>query len=272
MKKFSIILIKYLLFFMGWTMVLVAAPDIEFKEPAFLRLYYEVKPLVIVLLFTLVFVWGIEKRKIKIPLWSDFYRTTFIGIIAGVFWLGSAVGILYLTGTMSFHGVNTVNYLWVWILASLLNVFTQELLIRGYLYQLCKHHYNTIVAAIVTTIVFTALHGGAFEAGPIAVFNVLTMSVFVSVLLEYTGTLWAPILVHFLWNAIGSIILGGFNLALDYPKLLDCTFAGNALLSGGDYKLEGSIVVLLLNSALTVFFFILLKKKQQSKEKNLYYS
>ncbi|MDO5784930.1 MAG: CPBP family intramembrane metalloprotease, partial [Eubacteriales bacterium] len=125
----------------------------------------------------------------------------------------------------------------------------QELLVRGYLYQMIKKNFNTVAAAIVSTALFTLAHGGAFEAGVIPVLNVLTMSLFMTALLEYTGTLCAPICVHFLWNGIGSILLGGVSLADDYPHLLNMAFDGNVLLSGGACKIEGSIVVLILNVA-----------------------
>lgn len=105
------------------------------------------------------------------------------------------------------------------------------------------------------------MHGGAFEAGIIPVLNIITMSIFVILLLEYTGTLLAPIIVHFVWNTIGCIILGGVSLASDYPNLLNSIFKGNILLSGGIYKIEGSIIVLVINILLIVTFFLLNKNK-----------
>lgn len=36
----------------------------------------------------------------------------------------------------------------------------QELLVRGYLYQMLKQKHNIVAATIVTTALFTALHGG----------------------------------------------------------------------------------------------------------------
>jgi len=108
------------------------------------------------------------------------------------------------------------------------------------------------------------MHGGAFEAGIIPVLNVVSMSILVTLLLEYTGTIVAPIIAHFAWNTIGAIILGGVSLASDYPNLLNSTFQGNPLLSGGIYKLEGSIIVLVVNLILITFLFILHKRIAQS--------
>ncbi|GIN99147.1 hypothetical protein J6TS1_50170 [Siminovitchia terrae] len=108
------------------------------------------------------------------------------------------------------------------------------------------------------------MHGGAFEAGILPVLNVVSMSVFITLLLEYTGTIIAPIIAHFIWNIVGAIILGGISVASDYPNLLDSTFQGNTLISGGIYKIEGSIIVLVVNLILITYLFVLRKRVGQN--------
>jgi hypothetical protein len=112
--------------------------------------------------------------------------------------------------------------------------------------QFDKKEYNSLTATIITTLLFTLLHGGAFNAGIIAVINVITMSVFMSLLLVYTNTLIAPIMVHGIWNIIGSL-MGYVSLAEDYPVLINSIIIGNKTITGGEYKLEGSVIVLILN-------------------------
>ena len=133
----------------------------------------------------------------------------------------------------------------------------QEVLVRGYLYQMIKNNYNIVVAVLISTGLFTFAHGGAFEAGILPVLNVITMSLFVTAVLEYTESLVAPIVIHFLWN--------GVSLAEDYPHLFNMVISGNSILSGGSCKIEGSIVVLFMNLIL-MFGFVMAKKK---RDKNL---
>ena len=152
--------------------------------------------------------------------------------------------------------------MWVWIIAAFINVVMQEYLIRGYIFQIFKCSYNTIVAMIVSTLILTALHGGAFEVGIIAVLNVLTMSIFVSLLLIYTNALIAPIIVHFIWNAVGCLYLGGVSLAEDYPSLWNCTFTGNKLLTGGIAKIEGSVIVLTMNIIMIIIVGVMIYRGQ----------
>lgn len=98
------------------------------------------------------------------------------------------------------------------------------------------------------------MYGGAFEAGMVPVVNVLTMSLLMTVILEYSGSLIAPTIMHFMWNGIGALVLGGGLLADDYPHLLNMIFSGSKLLSGGECKIEGSIIVLVVNVMLLAVF------------------
>ena len=90
------------------------------------------------------------------------------------------------------------------------------------------------------------------------------MSLFVTAVLEYTESLVAPIVIHFLWNGVGAIILGGVSLAEDYPHLFNMVISGNSILSGGSCKIEGSIVVFIMNLILTIGFIIAKKRKKES--------
>ncbi len=265
MKKLITTILKTVIFFVGWAILISFAPDIQTNNNALLRLWWEFVPLSLVVLFSFIFVLVIEKDKIKVPLASRFFKNSLIGVVIGFLWLGSVVAVLLLTKTMNIHDQNNIDYIWIWILASLLNSVMQELLMRGYLYQLWKQKYNVVVATVLTTILFSAMHGGAFEAGIIPVLNVVTMSILVTLLLEYTGTIIAPIIAHFTWNTIGAIIFGGVSLASDYPNIFNSTFQGNPLLSGGIYKIEGSIIVLAVNLILITYLFIINKRVSSNK-------
>ena len=93
--------------------------------------------------------------------------------------------------------------------------------------------------------------------------TVVTMSLFVSLLLIYTKSLLAPIVVHFIWNSVGRLIFGVVSMADDYPSLLNCSLSGSSLISGGAFKIEGSIVVFMINLILIVITAYLLKKRSK---------
>ncbi|MGI6178038.1 MAG: CPBP family intramembrane glutamic endopeptidase [Eubacterium sp.] len=258
MKKFLTTTVKIVLFFVGWA--LLSAIDIPADDPAVWRFSAELIPLASMILFTVVFIL-IEKKTIKIPVAHNAGKGTLIGVIIGFVWIGISAGILLATHQLTITGKNEVSKLWLWIISAFINVVLQELLARGYIYQLLKTKYNMPVTIIVTTALFTLMHGGAFEAGLLPVLNVITMCLFTTALYEAEGTILAPIMAHAVWNIVGGIILGGVSLAEDYPNLYSMTPSSDIIFSGGSCKIEGSIVVLVINIALMLIFYFCYKKK-----------
>ncbi len=263
MKKIAITAIKFIGFFLGWAILTSLLPLPYSEKPAMWRLWAEITPLFGMIAFTLIF-WLIEKKSVKLHLFDNPIKGAVLGVIAGIVWLVVPVCVMYMAKIIHFDGTNSIYLFSIWMLAAFLNVIMQELLVRGYLYQMIKQNHNIVAAVIVTTILFTALHGGAFEAGIIPVLNVFTMSLLMTAVLEYSGSIIAPTIMHFLWNGIGALVLGGVSLADDYPNLLITTFTGNEILSGGVCKIEGSIIVLFVN-VIMIAFFMFLRNKEQSR-------
>lgn len=261
MKKVMATTLKFILFFLGWALASAFLPLPNNDNQAIWRLWAEITPLLAIIIFTAIF-WFVERKTLKLNFFINPAKGLFVGSVAGVLWLTLAVGVMLLMGVIHFESVNTVSSLFVWIVAAFLNVIMQELLVRGYLYQMIKQKHNIVSATIATTGLFVAMHGGVFEAGIIPVLNVLSMSLLMTVVLEYTGSLIAPIIMHSIWNIVGAIILGGVSLADDYPHMLNTTFSGSMLLSGGACKIEGSVIVLISNILLILYFFLRIKKNK----------
>ena len=263
MKKIASTIIKFIGYFLGWAVLTSILPLSSSGEPAIWRLWAEIMPLLAIIAFTLIF-WLIERKNVELHLFDNPVKGMVLGVITGIVWLAVPVLVMYIAKIIHFDGTNSIKLFPVWLSAAFLNVIMQELLVRGYLYQMIKQKHNIVAATIVTTVLFTALHGGAFEAGVVPVLNVLTMSLFMTVVLEYSGSIIAPTIMHFLWNGVGALVLGGVSLADDYPNLLITIFTGNEVLSGGVCKIEGSIIVLFVNMIL-IFLFMFLKNKQSIK-------
>lgn len=263
MKKLVSISLKIIIFFVGWAICASVIPIPDVENDAIWRFWAEMIPLLAVIGFTIIF-WLADRRRIHLHLIEKPIYSVVLGCITGTVWLGTSIGILSLMGIVHIEGSNKVPMLWLWILSAFINTVMQELLVRGYLYQMIKSNYNIVAAVVVSTALFTFAHGGAFEAGIIPVLNVITMSLLMTMVLEYTQSLIAPILLHFIWNSIGAVILNGVSLADDYPHLFNMVITGNQILSGGSCKIEGSIVVLFINLVLLVGF-LLARKNEKGK-------
>lgn len=263
-KRVLVTAMKSIAFFLGWAILSAVLPFSDSDNPAIWRLWAELTPFLAMVAFTFLF-WVMERKTVGLHLFDNPIKGMVTGIAAGAAWLAAPVLTMYVIGVIRFEGKNTIPQFALWALAAFLNVVMQELLVRGYLYQMLKQKHNFPAAVIVTTALFTILHGGALEAGVVPTMNVVTMSLLMTFVLEYTGSLIAPTLMHFLWNGIGALVLGGVSLADDYPHLLEMTSSGNELLSGGVCKIEGSIIVLITNIVFITVFVCLQRKHRPIK-------
>lgn len=267
MKKALATIFKVLVFFIGWAL-LAGVIDVPNNNPAVWRFFAELIPLVVLVVFSVVFL-IIEKGEVKLQIRENAGKGALIGLLTGLVWIGTSSVILLASNQIIIVEKNNVTFLWLWIVSAVINVIMQELLIRGYLYQLLKTKYNLPMAVIFTTVLFTALHGGAIEAGIIPTVNVITMCLFTSALYEAEKTILSPIMAHAAWNVIGAIIIGGVSLADDYPSLYSTVASENILLSGGDNKIEGSVVVTIINIVLMLVFYFIYRKKRARQNHDL---
>jgi membrane protease YdiL (CAAX protease family) len=71
----------------------------------------------------------------------------------------------------------------------------EEIVFRGYFYPAAKKFAGPWAAAICSALVFGAAHGNLMALVPLTVFGVL-----LAFLYEKTGSIWAPVAVHFCFN------------------------------------------------------------------------
>lgn len=129
---------------------------------------------------------------------------------------------------------------------TLFNVVHQELLVRSYMFQELWTKYGAIVATVVTTVIFVAMHTGAIVSGPqgpIAGLNILFASILLSLAYVRSGALWLPIGIHFGWNGLQGpalqINVTGTDIALGDWRFL--SFDGPDLWTGGTLGVEAGL-------------------------------
>lgn len=81
------------------------------------------------------------------------------------------------------------------IAAVLVAPVCEEIIFRGYLYPVAKKYAGSTVAALFSALVFAGAHGNVAAMLPLFVFGLVLVAVY-----EYTGSIWAPIAVHMLFN------------------------------------------------------------------------
>jgi len=175
------------------------------------------------------------------------FRDVALGIAIGSFWLATSVGILWLGGWALPQQSNPISLSMLILggIALLINVATQEMLVRSYIFQTIQTHFGVIAAIILSSLLFAAFHAGAIKDSWLAALNVLGAGVLFGVAYAVSRNLWLPIAIHFAWNfALGPVL--GLSISGQNPFRVNWQFLkldGPSLFTGGAFGLEGSIIV-----------------------------
>ncbi|HLX93975.1 MAG TPA: type II CAAX endopeptidase family protein [Puia sp.] len=135
--------------------------------------------------------------------------------------------------------------------------FSEELVFRGYILSNLLDSFNKWIALFVSAFVFAVAHnlnstvnllsfGGVFLAGLALAINYI-----------YTRNLWFSILFHFSWNFLQGPILGFKVSGNTFPSLLQTELKGDAMITGGEFGFEGSMIsILLLLISVSLLYFV----------------
>lgn len=77
----------------------------------------------------------------------------------------------------------------------------EEIVFRGYLYPVTKKFTGPWVAGIATALIFSSAHGSVSALLPLFIFGMVLVALY-----EFTGSIWAPMAVHFLFNSATVVI------------------------------------------------------------------
>lgn len=265
MNKFFTTLIKCAGFLFLWFVGVGAIPvGISTDSPALWRLFAELIPLLVTVILNILF-YRFDPDPPEFRPGKRGMGDVVYGLGVGILWLGIPLLALLLSGKIDMLGREEISYSGIWRLSAFLNVMMQVLLIRGYLYERIKKDYGFLPAMVITVFLFTIFHGGAISAGVLPTLNVITMSIFMCVMLEYTDSFVTVILAHGFWNVIGGVVLGVVNLAEDYPSIFRLKLTGSPILSGGEALLEGSVLIFMVNTIFILLYWRLLREKNRVK-------
>jgi membrane protease YdiL (CAAX protease family) len=123
----------------------------------------------------------------------------------------------------------------------------EEVMFRGYMFQVLCEGIRPVIATILLSIVFGGLHylnPGATAAGAVATG---VWSLLLSVILLRTRSLWVCIGLHFTANLTQGFFLGSRVSAQQYVHhLVDAVYSGPEWLSGGSMGIEAALPTMIM--------------------------
>jgi hypothetical protein len=223
---------------------------LEESAPLQARLYFDLSGAVMMLLATWVMVRWIDRRAFVTAGFAPNHlpRDIPLGLALGLIWLAISLLILWVPGWLTLQPVNTIHSpsLTLSAVAMAFNVLTQQLLLCGYIFQTIRSKSNAVVAIVASAGLFSLFHAGAFSGGWVPPLNVFLAGALFAFAYSLSGNLWLPIAIHFAWN----FLLGpGLGLTVSGQEIGNAWQAfqvqGPALFTGGDFGVEGGLIVTL---------------------------
>ncbi|MCR4730667.1 MAG: ABC transporter permease [Saccharofermentans sp.] len=255
---------------------------IFFKDPLFLGMMTLGYILIIVTYFIHAGrVWKIKGIKNKIgacgyPLTSGKHisKNYCLGFLFGFLMMTATVGIMRLTGQLTFGGFNlSVSGLGAFIF----NLFmwfpqgaSEELMFRGYMIPAFNKRYKTAVGVIVSSILFSAFHSLNPGFTPLASINLALIAVLFALIYLLTGDIWMTSAMHTAWNLTQGNIYGlqvSGNLASNTVVKIVYDSNANPVITGGTFGPEGGLATTAVTCVCMVIVIALLISKSRKARK-----
>lgn len=123
-----------------------------------------------------------------------------------------------------------------------LAAFSEELILRGYVFQTLVQPLHLLGALVMTSGAFAALHWANQGANEYTIMNTFLAGCALGLVLAWRRSLWAAAGAHFGWNL--ATILFGLNVSgIRVPVMpFQVNWSVDALWTGGDYGPEGGLL------------------------------
>ncbi len=146
--------------------------------------------------------------------------------------------------------------------------FTEEIMFRGYILQNLVDAKRTMQGIIVSSIAFWLVHGmnpGAWES-PIISLNLFLAGVILAQAYLVSGDIWYPTVLHFGWNFAQGVVLSIPVSGMKFPGIVNISVVATSdrWLTGGEFGLEGSLVVSMLEVVLIIVMQSIIKQRATS--------
>lgn len=193
--------------------------------------------------------------------WNDFVLGFLVGMVIMI------VGFLFLIilKEITFEGIHVdigemVILFGLFILVSV----GEEVLIRGYVLKNFMRSFNKFVALILSSVLFSIMHGFNSHFDFIAFVNLFLVGLVLGISYIYSKNLWLPIGMHLSWNFFQSLV--GFNVSgIDKYSLFIISMDEPNRINGGLFGLEGSYFVTFA-SIMTLFLLANYFSKKENKK------
>ena len=166
-------------------------------------------------------------------------------------------------------GLNAVGGVLFFLFAYLLQGAAEETLTRGWMFQVIGARYKPWIGVIITSVVFSLMHSGNDGASILSTLNIFLIAVLLSLFVMKDSSIWGACGWHSAWNwTLGNVFGLSVSGTGEKISLMSLDLKGDGLITGGEFGLEGSIILsALLLSIICSFAVTLIRKEKRINQK-----
>lgn len=202
-----------------------------------------------------------EKRAVTELSKKYFLTESLLGFLISGVCISLVIFALYV---LRYYEVLSADSVSVLLLALLLYVSLaalEEIIFRGIIYRIVEGSLGTNWALFLSALLFGLAHIANQHANAISIVSAASGGILLGLMFSYTKRLWLPIAFHAGWNwaqaSFGTVVSGNDEL----PAFLRIKLNGPALITGGAFGPENSIITVGLVLILSGVFYYWTWKK-----------
>jgi membrane protease YdiL (CAAX protease family) len=198
----------------------------------------------------------IEKRQPTELATPGMARELGTGLLLGAGLVALTFAVLAALGAYRFDGVNALSIMMLVPLAELVLVgMAEEMMFRGVIFGVTERSLGSKPAIVISALVFSLAHLPNDGVSVLAIAVIAAYGVMQAALYMKTRRLWACIGTHIAWNyCVSQVFSSTVSGHAATDGVLRGELAGNAMLTGGVFGVEASLIVLLLIAAAAAFW------------------
>ena len=183
-----------------------------------------------------------------------------IGFLIGFAMNGACILAAHLNGDIKlyFDSFRPISFVFI-LFCVFVQSSAEELVCRGFLYQMICKNYKPWVAIVVNSCFFGALHLMNPGVSVWAIVDIIVTGVLFSFMVYYMDSIWAAMAAHTSWNFCQNIVFGLLNSGQATPYSvfkLDAASARNSFAYNVDFGVESTPLAIGIQVVVAIVLFV----------------
>ena len=184
----------------------------------------------------------------------------FGGFIFGFLIISLSIFILYLLGHYQVFDITTTNYSARFFTVLIFAALVEDLFHRGLILREMENWLGSNIAIVIAMIV-ELQHIFNPNSDLFSLFLYLIWGFTMAMMFIYTKRIWLPFFFHLGWNFAQPFYGSNLTGTTDMGSIIQSTFTGPELLTGGVFGIENSIFTTFFLLFIGLVFYYLAKKE-----------